>query len=158
MGQGQLPLFFYLNNFIKMKIEFSKEDAEKILYDSFCNGGLRELYHCSVWIDWANEDTPNKINYADAKTRLQERGINDFCLEDVYIEILKNGDAIIFTDFESEELIELKLDDALNNFNSLSDEEKIKLSKLIDDDNCSTDAWDCFNALQYALYKEVIYG
>ena len=141
-----------------MKIEFSKEDAEKILYDSFCNGGLVELYHCSISVDWANETIPNEINYANAKTRLKEKGISDFCLEDVYIEILKNGDAIIFTDYEGEELIELKLDDALNNFNSLSDEEKIDLAKLIDDDNCSTDAWDCFNAIQYALYKEVIYG
>jgi hypothetical protein len=139
-----------------MKIEFSKEDAEKILYDSFCNGGLTELYHCSISIDL--EINPNEINFANAKTRIKERGISSICLEDIYIEILKNGDTIIFTDYEGEELIELKLDDALNNFNSLSDKEKIDLSKLIDDDNCSTDAWDCFNALQYALYKEVIYG
>jgi hypothetical protein len=139
-----------------MKIEFSKEDAEKILYDSFCNGGLTELYHCSIYIDF--KINPNEINFANAKTRIKERGISSICLEDIYIEILKNGDTIIFTDYEGEELIELKLDDALNNFNSLSDKEKIDLSKLIDDDNCSTDAWDCFNALQYALYKEVIYG
>lgn len=139
-----------------MKIEFSKEDAEKILYDSFCNGGLTELYHCSISVDW--QINPNKINYANAKNRLKETGISDFCLEDVYIEILKNGDAIIFTDYEGEEVIELKLDDALINFNSLNDKEKIDLAKLIDYDNCSTDAWDCFNALQYALYKEVIYG
>ena len=143
---------------MKMQIEFEKNDAEKILYDSFCNGGLTELYHCSISIDWANENIPNEINYANAKNRLKERGISDFCLEDVYIEILKNGDAIIFTDYEGEELIELKLDDALNNFNSLNPAEKIELAKLIDDDNCSTDAWDCFNALQYALFKEVIYG
>jgi hypothetical protein len=139
-----------------MKIEFSKEDAEKIIYDSFCNGGLTELYHCSISVDWQSK--PNSINYGNAKHRLIESGNTSICLEDIYIEILKNGDAIIFTDYEGEELIELKLDDALNNFNSLSDEEKIDLAKLIDDDNCSTDAWDCFNALQYALYKEVIYG
>ena len=139
-----------------MQIEFEKNDAEKILYDSFCNGGLTELYHCSISIDW--ESKPNSDNYTNAKTRLKERGIDSICLEDVYIEILKNGDAIIFTDYEGEELIELKLDDALINFNSLNDAEKIELAKLIDDDNCSTDAWDCFNALQYALFKEVIYG
>jgi hypothetical protein len=51
-----------------MKIEFSKEDAEKILYDSFCNGGLIELYHCSVSIDWANDTIPNeKINRMKTK-------------------------------------------------------------------------------------------
>ena len=139
-----------------MKIEFSKEDAEKILYDSFCNGGLVELYHCSISVDWQKK--PNSINYGKAKHRLIESGNTSICYEDIYIEILKSGDAIIFTDYENEELIELKLDDALINFNSLNDEEKIDLAKLIDDDNCSTDAWDCFNALQYALYKEVIYG
>jgi hypothetical protein len=139
-----------------MKIEFSKQDAEKILYDSFCNGGLSELYHCSVSVDW--DSKPNATNYANAKNRLKESGMSSICLEDVYIEILKNGDAIIFTDYEGEELIQLKLDDALIKFNSLNDAEKIDLAKLIDEDDCSTDAWDCFNAIQYALYQEVIFG
>ena len=139
-----------------MKIEFSKEDAEKILYDSFCNGGLGELSYSSVSVDW--ESHLNSINYIDAKKRLKESGKEGICREDIFIEILKNGDEIIFTDYEGEELIPLKLDTALINFNSLSDADKMELAKLLDDDDLSVDAWDCFNALQYALYQEVIFG
>jgi len=143
-----------------MKIQFEKQDLEQILYDSFCNGGLSELYYCGIAVDW--ESNPNAMNYKNARKRLKEKQNETtiICIEDVYIEILKNGDAIIFTDNEGgdDELIELRLDDALNNINSISDKAKIELAKLLDEDDCSTDAWDCFNAIQYALYKEVIYG
>lgn len=139
-----------------MKIEFSKEDVERILFDSFCNGGLVELYHCSIQIDW--ESNPNSINYTNAKNRLIKREFN-ICREDVLIEILKNGDAIIFTDYEGdEEETLLMLDTALENINSIAYEDKIELAKLLDEDNCEADAWDYFNAIRYCLYKEVIYG
>ena len=138
-----------------MKIEFSTEDAEKILYDSFCNGGLIELYHSSVSIDWQSQ--PNSVNYDIAKHRLINMGMENICLEDVYIQILKMGEEIVFTDYEGEELISLKLDKALDYFNSLLDDEKIELAKMLDDD-ADTDAWDCYNAIQYALYGEVIFG
>lgn len=140
-----------------MKIEFTKIDAEKIIFDSFCNGGLIEMQHSGVSIDWNSE--LNKTNYSNAKKRLEERGTTSICLEDVYIEILKNGDEIQFTDYEGdEELTNLNLEDAVANFNCLKDEEKIDLAKLLDEDGCDTDAWDCFNAIQYALYGEVIFG
>lgn len=138
-----------------MKIEFSKKDAEKILYDSFCNGGLDELTFSSVSIDW--ESHLNSLNYDNAKERLKESGQKGICREDIFIEILKNGDEIIFTDYEGEELVYLKLDTALDNFNSLPNPDKLTLAKLLDDD-CNADAWDYFNAIQYALYKEVIFG
>ena len=142
-----------------MKIQFEKQDLEQILYDSFCNGGLSELYYCGIAVDW--ESNPNAMNYTNARTRLKEKQKENetICIEDVYIEILKNGDAIIFTDNEGDdELIQLRLDDALLNINSINDENKIELAKLLDEDNCDADAWDYFNAIQYALYKEVIYG
>ena len=143
-----------------MKIQFEKKDAEQILYDSFCNGGLSELYYCGISVNW--ESNPNATNYTNAKNRLKEKQKENetICIEDVFVEILKNGDAIIFTDNEDEdgELIELRLNDALNNINSINDDAKIELAKLLDEDNCDADAWDYFNAIQYALYKEVIYG
>lgn len=138
-----------------MKIIFSKNDAEKILYDSFCNGGLTELSFCSLSIYW--DIISNYENYENAKNRLKEKGMTSICREDVYIEILRNGDNITFKDFEEDNTIDMNLEDALSNFNSLKEEEKIKLAKLLDD-NESTDAWDGFNAIQYALYCEVIYG
>jgi hypothetical protein len=143
-----------------MKIQFEKKDAEQILYHSFCNGGLSELYYCGISVNW--ESNPNATNYTNAKNRLKEKQKENetICIEDVFVEILKNGDAIIFTDNEDEdgELIELRLNDALNNINSINDDAKIELAKLLDEDNCDADAWDYFNAIQYALYKEVIYG
>ena len=100
----------------------------------------------------------NSTNYSNAKKRLQERGETSICIEDIYIEIIKNGDVIQFTDYEGEEFINLHIEDAVANFNALKDEEKIDLAKLLDEDDCSTDVWDCFNAIQYALYGEVIFG
>jgi hypothetical protein len=139
-----------------MKIEFTREDAEKILYESFCSGGITEMQSSNVIIDW--ESKLNSTNYNNAKKRLKERKEHSFCLEDVYIEILKNGDVIQFEDCESEEFINLHIEDAVVNFNSLNNEEKLQLAKLLDEDDCSTDAFDCFNAIQYALYGEVIFG
>jgi hypothetical protein len=140
-----------------MEITFSKEDAVKILFDSFCNGGLSELSMASIIIDWDSDH--NAKNYAHAKTRLLEKGKNELCYEDVCMEILEYGDTIQFTDYEGdEEIISLHLEDSLANFNSLDSNNKIELSKLLDDDDCSTDACDCFNAIQYALFCDVIYG
>jgi hypothetical protein len=139
-----------------MKIEFSKEDAEQILYDTFCNGGLGELALSSVSVDW--KSVPNANNYASAKNRLIENGMKSICREDIYIEILKNGDEIIFTDYEGEESIVLTLDIALNNLNEISEKDKLDLIKLLDEDDVSSDIWDYYNAIQFALYKEVIFG
>lgn len=140
-----------------MEITFSKQDAVKILFDSFCNGGLSELSMASVNIDW--DSSHNDTNYNNAKKRLLDKGKKDICFEDVCIEILEFGDTIQFTDYEGDyDLFNLHLEDALVNFNSLDSETKIELSKLLDDDDCSTDAWDCFNAIQYALFGDVVYG
>lgn len=140
-----------------MEITFSKEDAVKILFDSFCNGGLSELSYASIIVDWDSEHNNN--NYQNAKKRLLEKGKTGICVEDVYIEILEFGDTIQFTDYEGdEELFNLHLEDALLNFNSLDSSDKIQLSKLADEDDFSTDCWDCFNAIQYALFGDVVYG
>lgn len=139
-----------------MKIEFTKIDAEKILFDSFCNGGLGEMCSSNVCLDWDSE--LNSTNYSNSKKRLQKRGETSICIEDIYIEIIKNGDVIQFTDYDGEEFIHLNIEDAVANFNALKNNEKIDLAKLLDEDDCSTDVWDCFNAIQYALYGEVIFG
>jgi hypothetical protein len=138
-----------------MEINFSQQDVEKILYDSFCNGGLDELCASSVCIDW--DYSKNAFNYTSAKNRLVEQGEEDFCREDVYMEILTGGDSLIFTDYENEEVIYLSLSSVLLNFNSLDNESKMEVAQLLDEDN-SCDAFDCYNALQYALYSEVIFG
>jgi N12 class adenine-specific DNA methylase len=138
-----------------MKIEFSKEDAEKILYDSFCNGGLTELCFSDVFICLDKE--PNLTNYKNSKDRLKERNTHTICREDVLIEILKNGQEIVFIDENDDLMVKLTLQSSLNNFNELCNEDKIRLSHLLDDDNYNVDAWNYYEALQYALYKKVLY-
>lgn len=138
-----------------MRIEFSKNDVQKIIYDAFCNGGLEQLKYASVGIDW---DLPsNSDNYSNSKKRLLEKGITDICREDIYMEILTNGDCITFTDFEADEIINMNLDDAISNLNSLDDAEQLELAELLNED-CTADACDYYNAIQYALYCEVIFG
>jgi hypothetical protein len=151
------PFFLQIKTENKMEITFSKQDAVKILFDSFCNGGLSELSMASIIIDWDSDHNTN--NYLKAKTRLLEQGKNELCYEDICMGILEYGDTIQFTDYEGDdEIISLHIEDALVNFNSLDSHTKIELSKLLNDDDCSTDAWDCFNAIQYALFGDVVYG
>ena len=61
----------FIKYLTKMKIQFEKQDAEKILYDSFCNGALSELYFCGIEVYW--ENNPNAMNYTNAKNRLKEK-------------------------------------------------------------------------------------
>ena len=144
-----------------MKTTFSRADVSKILYLSFCDGGLQELYHSSVLIDW--DSMPNYANYIDAKARLREANPkNEICYEDVMVEILENGEAstwgnvITFTDTESEENHELTLDSALKTINELPEGQKKDLIKILNEDNY--DGWTCFNALQLCLLGDVVFG
>lgn len=138
-----------------MKIEFSKEDVKKIIYDSFCNGGLIELANCSVQVDWDAE--PNHSNYIEAKKRCQEKMADgSICFEDVMIEILDSGKSIVFTDYEAEETVELNLDSAttfINNNSSLYSE--LLLSIFNEDDY---DAYSCWDALQLSMYGDIIFS
>ncbi len=142
-----------------MTTTFNRFDLSKILFDSFCNGGLNELYHSSVLINW--DEMPNHQNYSDAKSRLKikkDNGtIKSICYEDVLWEILDNGDALVFTDVEGEEQHELTLDSAFEKINNLSEENKMELVKVLkNEDDC--DGWTYYNALQLCLYGDVIFG
>lgn len=139
-----------------MEITFSKQDAGKIIYDSFCNGGLQELSFSSLEIDW--KKTSNAQAYSDARQRLKCKENEGVCFEDVCLEILNCGGEIVFTDLEGDEDLALNLDNTLEKFNSLSNSEKLHLAKILDDDDLSVDACNYFEALQYALYGEVIFG
>lgn len=139
-----------------MKIEFSEEDVKKIIYDSFCNGGLIELANCSVQIAWDEE--PNKSNYQEAKNRCKlKMEDGTICFEDVMLEILDSGEPIVFTDYEGEEQVELHIVTATKHLNDNSNLYKDLLLKLLDDD-ADYDAYDCWDALQLCLYGEVIFG
>jgi hypothetical protein len=138
-----------------MKIEFSKEDVKKIIYDSFCNGGLIELANCSVQVDWDVET--NHTNYIQAKERCQEK-IEDgtICFEDVMIEILDSGKSIVFTDYEADESVEINIETSIKNLNDNANNYFELLSKFLDEEG-DYDSFDCSDALQLCLYKDVIF-
>jgi hypothetical protein len=141
---------------MKVDFLFDKEDTKKIIFESFCNGGLTELNGSSIIVDF--DTVHNNSNYKNAKKRLQEQGKKSICFEDVCVEILSNGDTIEFTDYEGDdEIISLSLKTAEAYINSLDLDEKLELKKIIDEDT-SCDAWDYYNALQFCMFGEVIYG
>lgn len=139
---------------MKVDFLFDKEDTKKIIFESFCNGGLTELNGSSIIVDF--DSIHNNTNYQNAKKRLQ--GKQSVCFEDVCVEILANGDTIQFTDYEGDdEIIALSLASAEVYINSLDLDEKLELKKIIDEDT-SCDAWDYYNALQFCMFGEVVYG
>jgi hypothetical protein len=139
---------------MKVDFLFDKEDTKKIIFESFCNGGLTELNCSSIIVDF--DSIHNNRNYQNAKKRLQ--GKQSVCFEDVCVEILSNGDTIEFTDYEGDdEIISLSLKTAEAYINSLDLDEKLELKKIIDEDT-SCDAWDYYNALQFCMFGEVVYG
>ncbi len=138
-----------------MKIEFSKEDVKQIIYESFCNGGLIELAHCSVQADWDSE--PNHSNYQEAKKRCQETMEDgSICFEDIMIEILASGKSIVFTDYESDEQVELNLSKSIVNLNDNANNYFELLGNFLDEDG-DCDSFDCSDALQLCLYGDVIF-
>jgi hypothetical protein len=138
-----------------MKIEFSKEDVKKIIYDSFCNGGLIELANCSVQVDWDVE--PNHTNYIEAKKRCQEKMEDGtICFEDVMIEILDSGKSIVFTDYEADENVEINIETSIKNLNDNANNYFELLSKFLDEEG-DYDSFDCSDSLQLCLYKDVIF-
>lgn len=132
-----------------MNIEFSKDDAVKILHYGFVNDGLTMLGYASVEIDWDVKE--NVTNYKVMKG-------SGLYFEDILVKILHEGYPITFKDFEEDEHINLSLDKALERFNALEASKKLQLAKILDEDDTSCDAYDASNALQYALYGDVIFG
>ena len=136
-----------------MKITFNIEDATSILYYSFCNGGLSELSYSSVKLSYDVQD------YIKVKKELTDSMPNSsICFEDVLIQILKSKNNLVFIDIEADETFELSLESALNNFNSLTDTKAVMDLMTILKDDGDADAYYCYDALQYALFGELIYG
>tara|TARA_B110000503_G_C7157359_1_gene417922 strand:- start:1980 stop:2423 length:444 start_codon:yes stop_codon:yes gene_type:complete len=142
-----------------MKILLDDNDVKEIMYDSFCNGGLQEMYHCDCFIDWDNKANSN--NYLKAKTLLKKEGKDDVCIEDIYIKMLQDF-GIVFKD-------ECMGDDD-NNIHLTFAMAKENLQKAIDNDDADKwflsqvnkvipeyndgDAWTYFALLQGALFGD----
>tara|TARA_R110000772_G_scaffold157055_1_gene268307 strand:+ start:347 stop:784 length:438 start_codon:yes stop_codon:yes gene_type:complete len=144
-----------------MKINLEKKDIDNLLLESFCNGGLTELYHCDVNINW--NDGTNNTNYFKAKEMLLKEGKSndDLCMEDIFLKVFQKF-GIVIDDFNSDEQIILNYELAEFNLNkSLEDVENREwffkqVNKVIPEyDNA--DAWTYFFILQGIIYGEQIY-
>tara|TARA_R110000796_G_scaffold135995_1_gene252043 strand:+ start:343 stop:765 length:423 start_codon:yes stop_codon:yes gene_type:complete len=140
-----------------MKITINKSDARELMYESFCGGGLTELYYCDVIMGGENEE-----NYGKARHLLLGEGKTDICLEDVYVKMLEEY-GILFMDENEDKKIHLTLGLAKENIQKALDNKKTgafvsaEIMKIIPKyDNA--DAWTYFNVLQLALFSEIIYG
>jgi hypothetical protein len=150
-----------------MKVTLENSDVRTLLLDSFINGGLTELYHCDVKIDWDNDS--NNLNYQSAKSMINKGGTVGVCQEDILIKMLEEF-GIVFKDYnesfhvDGEYTSELRLTKelALENLQRALDNSADgwflgEVKKVIPEyDNA--DAWTYFHILQGALYGEVVYG
>ncbi len=143
-----------------MKLSLNKKEMLNVLHSSLCNGGLIELRYCDVELAITEKE------YVSAKNRLKKQiseGNNEnvysghdgptICLEDVYLEILREGKAINFMDHNDGKKIGFTLNKAIK---SLSKEEFA--SDVLKTVKHEDDAWTGFNIIQGCLYGDVIYG
>jgi len=144
-----------------MKLQLNKVEMLKVLHSAFCNGGLNELRYCDVELNVLEKE------YVNARNRLEKqilKGNNEnvyyvgtdgptVCLEDVYLEILREGEAINFIDHNNGKKIGFTLSKAIK---SLSREEFA--SDVLKTVKGGDDAWTGFNLIQGCLYGEVVYG
>jgi hypothetical protein len=113
-----------------MEVKLENSDIKALLLDSFCNGGLTELYHCDCYIDWENQE--NNDNYVKAKALLIKEGKGDsICQEDVYLKVVEEF-GVIFKDHNES----FKVDGEYTEDMKLTfDMAKENLQKTLDDDD-----------------------
>ncbi len=127
-------------------IEITKEKKEEIFYNALCNG-LGYIGGYGLELEYDEND------YQKAKKSYLSRGTAP-CYEDVLMEILRNGDSLIFNDVEGDgdQTRSITMDDVYTGIL------KTPVRDLMDmieenDDACTADA-----VIQSVLYGELIFG
>lgn len=131
-----------------MKVILTEKESEDMFYNALCNG-MSELNSYGVRL------ISRKGTYAQAKQNLLDKYGEDagICLEDVWMQILRDGNELIFVDEEdTEDPKRIKLSDVHNKvcntpFRHLAD------MQLEQDDACTADA-----ILQTVIYGEILFG
>ena len=130
-----------------MKIVLTKEELKNVIHTALCNG-LVQLSYSDIHI---NVDP--KL-YDKAKYKLKKENPNTtICLEDIYCQILYNGDKLHFIDEEGDENASFDLEQAETNLSKEVANDHILAIIYENDDACNADA-----ILQICLYGEVIFG
>lgn len=140
-----------------MKLILTDSDIEKLVYNAFVDGGLNEFGHSEIELLF------DKSAYKQAGDLLKaDKSRKDtVCYEDVLVQLFKDG-KLQFHDhndgkkypftpqFVSSNLHELVRDCDEPNAQAM---EEI-MSSLSEDG----DAWTHYNILQWAIFKELVYG
>lgn len=136
-----------------MEIILNDDELKEVIHYCFCNGGLETLRNCDLI------KVRNDIQYSNAKFRLTNKNHGkEICFEDVLIEILENGEAILFFDLNTESELNMTLYSARNNLKTNSIDVAEEILGCLGDNAGNTDGSGCAMILQIILFKQVIYG
>lgn len=124
-----------------MKISLKKSEKIKFFHTALCNG---LSYIAGYGLVLTVEDGV----YYDARNKLH----GETCIEDVLIQILKDGNHITIEDTESEESHDITLEMVLERMNNVDNDHLIDMEQERDDAE-TADA-----ILQTIIFNEVIYG
>jgi hypothetical protein len=127
-----------------MKIILTHEESENIFLNSLCNG--HGLSYSGLSIDYDDDQ------YERARHNLEKDGISP-CLEDVWMQILREGGTLTLTDSEGgEDPAVITLADV---HNRVADTEILHLMDAINEND---DAITAEVILQQVFYQQVIFG
>lgn len=131
-----------------MEIKLTEQEAQDYFYNSLCNG-LGYVGGYGLELDYVREE------YQAAKKRLQEKNEgNAICLEDVLMQILRDGNRIT--------LIDVECDGEYTRSITLSDVnewvQKAPTHSLVEMAEERDDADTADAILQTVFFKEIIFG
>jgi hypothetical protein len=129
-----------------MKIQLTKEESENIFHNSLCNG--HQIAHYGLQLDYSEKE------YEKAKRRLREKGEDiSFCLEDVWMEILRGGGTLTLVDEEN------GMDPSVITLKEVHERvQESPVRHLMDAINEQDDGDTADVILQSVFYQDVVFG
>jgi hypothetical protein len=131
-----------------MKVILTEKESEDMFYNALCNG-MSELYCYGIRLK------NKKGAYGEARQNLLKQYGEDacICLEDVWMQILRDGNELLFVDEEDpDDIKRIKLSDVHNKVCNTPINYLVEMQRE-EDDACTADA-----ILQTVIYGEIIFG
>lgn len=137
-----------------MKLILEEKDILRLVYNAFVDGGLIELKWCDVHMRFFDRD------YESCRKSLRENQ-KEICLEDVYLEMFKQGKVCFIDENQNGKKIPFTLEKVRKNLEESLDTENFYryntiMESLYDEGNA--DASTHFTILQLMLFGDIIYG
>ena len=130
-----------------MTITLTHEESEKYFYNALCNG-LGQVCQYGLQVDY------DQKAYDKAKATLQKKSPQAvICYEDVFMEMLRQGNNIVLKDIEGDE------DDAVVTLKEVHERVQLTpihyLTEMIEEED---DADTADQILQTVFLQEIVYG